>query len=41
VTQFISHERGHNADSRLRANWYGEGRKMNDRAFNLAMTLAS
>jgi hypothetical protein len=41
VTQYITHEYGHNADSRLRANWYGKGRQMNDRAFNLALQLAS
>jgi hypothetical protein len=41
VTQYITHEYGHNADSRLRANWYGKGRKMNDRAFTLALQLAS
>jgi len=41
VTHYITHAYGHSADSRLRANWYGEGRRMNDRAFNLALQLAS
>jgi phage/plasmid-like protein (TIGR03299 family) len=41
VTHYITHAYGHTADSRLRATWYGEGRRMNDRAFNLAMQLAS
>jgi phage/plasmid-like protein (TIGR03299 family) len=41
VTHYVTHVYGRNADSRLRANWYGEGRRMNDRAFSLAMQLAS
>jgi len=41
VTHYITHVYGRNADSRLRANWYGAGRAMNDRAFNLALQLAS
>jgi phage/plasmid-like protein (TIGR03299 family) len=41
VTHYITHQYGHTADSRLRANWFGEGRRMNDRALNLALQLAS
>jgi len=41
VTHYITHQYGHTADSRLRANWYGAGRRMNDRAFSLALQLAS
>jgi hypothetical protein len=41
VTHYVTHQYGRNADSRLRANWYGEGRRMNDRAFSLALQMAS
>lgn len=41
VTHYVTHQYGRNADSRLRANWYGEGRRINDRAFALALQLAS
>ncbi|HEY2411580.1 MAG TPA: DUF932 domain-containing protein [Pirellulaceae bacterium] len=41
VTHYVTHQYGRNPDSRLRANWYGEGRRMNDRAFGLAVQLAS
>jgi phage/plasmid-like protein (TIGR03299 family) len=41
VTQYITHEQGRNADSRLRSTWYGDGAKMNARALSLALTLAS
>jgi len=40
VTHYITHSYGHTADSRLRANWYGAGRRMNERAFALALQLA-
>jgi hypothetical protein len=40
VTHYVTHQYGHTADSRLRANWYGAGRKMNDRALTLALQLA-
>ena len=41
VTQYLTHEYGRNADSRLRANWYGEAKRVNDRALTLALQLAS
>lgn len=41
VTQYVTHHYGRNADSRLRANWYGEGKRLSDRAFAVAMQLAS
>jgi phage/plasmid-like protein (TIGR03299 family) len=41
VTHYVTHERGRSADTRLRANWYGEGKKLTDRAFKLALALAS
>lgn len=40
VTQYLTHEYGRNADSRLRANWYGEAKRVNDRALTLALQLA-
>ena len=41
VTHYVTHSYGRNADSRLRANWYGEGKRITDRAFALALQLAS
>lgn len=41
VTHYVTHHYGRNADSRLRAAWYGEGKKLSDRAFELALQLAS
>lgn len=41
VTHYITHQYGRSADSRLRANWYGAGRAMNERALSLALQLAS
>lgn len=41
VTHYITHQYGRNADSRLRANWYGAGKTMNERALSLALQLAS
>jgi phage/plasmid-like protein (TIGR03299 family) len=40
VTQYVTHEYGRNADSRLRAAFYGEGKRINDRAFATALQLA-
>jgi phage/plasmid-like protein (TIGR03299 family) len=40
VTHYVTHSYGRNADSRLRANWYGEGKRIADRAFALALQLA-
>src|SRR3989304_2356593 len=40
VTQYVTHAYGRNANSRLRAAWYGEGRRINDRAFAVALQLA-
>ena len=41
VTQYLTHEYGRNADSRLRANFYGEAKRVNDRALSVALQLAS
>jgi phage/plasmid-like protein (TIGR03299 family) len=41
VTQYVTHFYGRSADSRLRANWYGEGKRISDRAFSVALQLAS
>lgn len=41
VTHYVTHSYGRNADSRLRANWYGEGKKLTDRAYAIALQLAS
>ena len=41
VTHYVTHQYGHTADSRLRANWYGAGRRMNDRASAWRLQLAS
>ncbi|MGE3243317.1 MAG: DUF932 domain-containing protein [Pirellulales bacterium] len=41
VTQYVTHAYGRNADSRLRAAWYGESKRINDRAFAVALQLAS
>lgn len=41
VTQYITHEYGHSAETRLRSAWYGPGEKMNDKALRLALELAS
>ena len=41
VTHYITHEYGKTPDSRLRANWYGAGKAMGQRAFELALQLAS
>ena len=40
VTEYVTHHYGRNADSRLRANWYGEGKRLNDRAYSLALQMA-
>lgn len=41
VTHYVTHFYGRNADSRLRANWYGDGKRLTDRALSLALQLAS
>jgi phage/plasmid-like protein (TIGR03299 family) len=41
VTHYVTHHYGRSADSRLRANWYGEGKRLTDRAYSLALQLAS
>lgn len=40
VTHYVTHEAGKTADTRLRANWYGAGKVLTDRAFKLALALA-
>ena len=40
VTHYVTHQQGKSADTRLRANWYGAGKKLTDRAFTLALALA-
>jgi len=40
VTHYVTHNYGRSADSRLRANWYGEGKRLTDRAYSLALQLA-
>jgi phage/plasmid-like protein (TIGR03299 family) len=40
VTHYTTHVYGRNADSRLRAAWYGAGKRINDRAFAVALQLA-
>ncbi len=41
VTEFLSHERGRSADSRLNALWFGEGATLNGKALSTAVTMAS
>jgi phage/plasmid-like protein (TIGR03299 family) len=41
VTHYYTHHYGRNADSRLRANWYGAGKEQTGRAFKLALELAA
>jgi len=41
VTHYVTHHYGRNADTRLRANWYGAGKEMTNRAFKLALELAA
>jgi phage/plasmid-like protein (TIGR03299 family) len=41
VTEYITHHRGRNAETRLQGAFYGEGRALNDRALSLALQLAS
>lgn len=41
LTQYVTHAYGRNVDCRLRGAWYGEGRRINDRAFAVALQLAS
>ncbi len=41
VTEYLSHERGRSADSRLNALWFGEGATLNGKALATAVTMAS
>lgn len=41
ITHYVTHEQGKTADTRLRSNWYGTGKGLTDRAFTLALALAS
>lgn len=38
ITDYLSHSYGHNADSRLTANIFGEAARINKRALNMALT---
>jgi len=39
VTDYISHERGHNADNRVNSLWYGDSAKVNSRALQTALQM--
>jgi phage/plasmid-like protein (TIGR03299 family) len=39
VTQYVDHERGRNADTRMNAAWFGNGDNMKTRAMELALTV--
>ena len=41
LTQYVTHNYGRTAENRLRAAWYGEGRKLIDRGLEVALQLAS
>lgn len=41
VTQYLTHEHGRAADSRLNGQWFGESAKLNDRALELAIAAAA
>jgi phage/plasmid-like protein (TIGR03299 family) len=41
VTEYLSHERGRSADSRLNGLWFGEGAAINQRALSTAVAMAS
>lgn len=41
VTEYLSHERGHNQDSRINALWFGDSAEKNDTALELALELAA
>lgn len=40
VTDYLTHSFGRSAGSRLNSAWYGESKRLNDRAFELALQLA-
>lgn len=40
VTQYVDHERGRNADTRMNAAWFGNGDAMKTRALEMLSTLA-
>lgn len=41
VTEYLSHEVGRNADTRQQSLWYGENSKVNQKALDLAIEIAS
>jgi len=41
VTEWLSYDRGHNADSRLQSLWFGENAKHNQNALAIALEMAS
>ena len=41
VTGYLTHERGRSADNRLNSLWFGQGANTNQRAFDVAMTMAA
>jgi hypothetical protein len=40
LTEWLSHERGRTADSRLNSLWYGDGAALNARALSVALDMA-
>ena len=39
VTDYLSHERGHNADNRVNSLWYGDSARVNSRALQTALQM--
>jgi len=41
VTNYLEHTKGRDSDSRLRSNWFGEGRRINAKAWKVATSVLS